>query len=70
MLDADSTGNIDSVLAYDDIEPLNDLEAILDRVLDAQPELAAVAGDWDLLCGIEEQVSVMYIHVVPLTKFW
>ena len=68
MLDAGSTGNVDFLLAHDDIEPLDDVEVVLDHVLDAHPELDAVAGDWDLLRGIEEHVSVMYVDLAPPAK--
>ena len=67
LTDADST---DLTLADGYMEPLDDLEAVLDRILDDRPELDAVVGDWDLLLRVEEHVRGMHTHVVSLTKSW
>ena len=62
------TEDIDILIAEDDMEPLDELETVLDRVLGDRPELDAVVGDWDLLLGIEEPVRNILFHVLPLAE--
>jgi len=60
-VDAASTGNVDALLSEDDMEPPDDLEAVLDAILEDQPEVDAIVGDWDMLLETEGQVRAVCI---------